>query len=47
MKVLDDVFHYSEDAAQGNLHFLLADGEVHSYEAVYQYLYNYLPYLFA
>lgn len=46
MKKLTDVFHFSEDWTQGNLHFLLADGEVHSYEAVYQYLYNYLPVVF-
>ena len=47
MKQLSDVFHFSEDCACGNLHFLLANGEVHAYEAVYQYLYHYLPYLFA
>ena len=47
MKQLTDVFHFSEDCACGNLHFLLANGEVHAYEAVYQYLYHYLPYLFA
>ena len=46
MKKLDDVFRFSEDVREGNLHYLLGDGMVHSYEAVYQYLYNDLPDLF-
>ena len=46
MKALPDVFRFSEDYAEGNLHYLLGEGMVHSYDAVYQYLYNYLPYLF-
>ena len=46
MKKLDGVFRFSEDYGQGNLHYLLGDGMVHSYDAVYQYFYNYLPYLF-
>ncbi len=46
MKKLDDVFRFSEDYGTGNFHYLVADGLAHAYEAVYQYLYNYLPYLF-
>lgn len=46
MKKYSDTFAYSDDFSKGNFHYLLADGEVHSYEAVYQYLYNFLPYLF-
>lgn len=46
MKKYPDTFVYSEDYAKGNFHYLLAEGEIHSYEAVYQYLYCYLPYLF-
>ena len=46
MKRRDDVFRFSEDYAQGNLHFLLAEGLFHTYDAVALYLYNYLPYLF-
>lgn len=46
MKKYPDMFVYNEDFSKGNLHFILAEGEVHAYEAVYQYLFNYLPYLF-
>lgn len=46
MKARPDVFTFSEDPACGNLHFEVAEGEVHAYEAVYNYLYSYLPYLF-
>ena len=46
MKKRQNVFQFNEDFAKGNLHFILAEGAVHAYEAVYEYLYNYLPYLF-
>ena len=46
MRSLDDFFIFSEDYGRGNLHFLLADGMIHEYPAVCQYVYNYLPYLF-
>ena len=46
MKTLDDVFRFSENDGQGNLRYLLAEGLAHNYEAVNQYLYNYLPCLF-
>ena len=46
MKKYPDTFVYEEDFSKGNFHYLLAEGEVHAYEAVYQYLYNFLPYLF-
>ena len=46
MKALSDTFRFNKDPAQGNLHYLLGKGMVHSYEAVNQYFYHYLPYLF-
>lgn len=46
MKQDTDIFTYSEDAATGNLHYGVKPGAVHAYEAVYHYLYTYLPYLF-
>lgn len=46
MKKFPEAFVFSGDPAQGNLHYEVAEGEVHAYEAVYQYLYHYLPYLF-
>ncbi len=46
MKKLD-FFRFSEDYSKGNLHYLLAEGYYHEYPAVFQYVYNYLPYLFA
>lgn len=46
MKPLTDVFTFEEDYTKGNFHYLVVEGEYHSYEAVYQYLYMYLPYLF-
>lgn len=46
MKAEADLFRFSEDYEKGNLHFLLAEGMEHTYDAVYQYVYNYLPYLF-
>ena len=46
MKQLGDFYQFSEDFAKGNLHYLLAEGYYHEYPAVYQYVYNYLPYLF-
>lgn len=47
MKRYPQVFSFSEDPAQGNLHYQVAPGETHCYEAVNDYLYTYLPYLFA
>lgn len=46
MKKYPDAFLFSEDPAAGNLHYEVAEGEVHAYEAVYNYLYTYLPHLF-
>lgn len=46
MKQYPDTFVFSEDPAQGNLHYEVAQGEAHAYEAVYNYVYTYLPYLF-
>jgi len=46
MKKYPEVFVYENDFSKGNFHYLLAEDEVHSYESVYQYLYNFLPYMF-
>ena len=46
LKKHTDVFTFSEDFTKGNLHFFVEEGWKHEYEAVYQYAYNYLPYLF-
>lgn len=46
MRQYPDVFAFDEDPARGNLHYQVAEGEVHAYEAVCNYLYHYLPYLF-
>lgn len=46
MRKFPDTFFEDEDLSKGNFHYLLAEGEVHAYEAVYHYLYNILPYLF-
>ncbi len=46
MKKYPETFAYEEDYSKGNFHFLLAEDEVHEYEAVCDYLYNFLPYLF-
>ena len=46
MRQYPDGFAFDEDPARGNLHYQVAEGEVHAYEAVCNYLYHYLPYLF-
>lgn len=46
MKKYTDTFVYNDDFCKGNLHYILAEGEVHAYEAVNDYLYNFIPYLF-
>ncbi len=46
MKAYPDTFQFSEDPAVGNCHYQTAEGEVHAYEAVYNYLFTYLPDLF-
>ncbi len=40
-------FDFSEDPARGNFHYEIAEGAVHSYECVFNYVYSYLPYIFA
>ena len=40
-------FQFSEDLTAGNFHYEIAPGEVHSYESVCNYVYSYLPLLFA
>ena len=46
LQTREDIFTYSDDFTQGNLHFFVEEGQKHEYEAVMQYAYNYLPYLF-
>ncbi len=46
MQALEDTFRFSGDFGEGNLHYLLGEGMVHSYDAVCQYVWNYLPFLF-
>lgn len=46
MHKFPDTFVEAEELSKGNFHYLLAEGEVHEYEAVCNYLYNILPYLF-
>ena len=41
------VFQFSEDLTAGNFHYEIAQGEIHSYESVFNYVYSYLPLLFA
>ena len=40
------VFRYSEDLTEGNFHYKVAQGAIHSYENVLNYVYSYLPCLF-
>ncbi|MBQ6551295.1 MAG: hypothetical protein IJL78_07800 [Lachnospiraceae bacterium] len=41
-----EVFDFSEDPKEGNLHFEVKEDAVHAYEEVYHHVWNYLPYLF-
>lgn len=46
MKKYTDTFWFSENFAEGNLHYLVKEDGFHAYEEVYDYLYHFLPYLF-
>jgi endo-1,4-beta-xylanase len=46
MEKYPDTFVFDEDYTKGNFHYLLVEGEYHCYWAVYEYLYQLLPYLF-
>jgi endo-1,4-beta-xylanase len=46
MKKYPDTFVFDEDYTKGNFHYLLVEDEYHCYWAVYEYLYQFLPYLF-
>ncbi len=46
MRKFPETFVEDEELSKGNFHYLLAEGEVHEYEAALHYLYNILPYLF-
>ena len=43
MKAYPDSFLYSDTAGSGNLHFQAAEGGVHNYNSMIQYIYNALP----
>ena len=47
MKRFTDLFEFSEDMEEGNLHFVVMEDAPHTYEKVYQHVYNYAPALFA
>ncbi|MDO4460589.1 MAG: alpha/beta hydrolase-fold protein [Clostridia bacterium] len=46
LKKHTELFDYSDDYSVGNLHYFAEPGQVHAYEAVCNYLYTFLPYLF-
>ena len=46
MKKARDVFAFSEDLTEGNLHYTLMKDAPHMYENVYQHICHYAPYLF-
>ena len=47
MKKLPEFFDFSEEYDKGNFHYLLKEDYEHAYERVAEYLYNFLPYIFA
>jgi len=47
MKKATDLFEYSENLDEGNLHYIVMKDAPHMYEKVYQHVYNFLPALFA
>lgn len=46
MKKYPDIFEFSEDLREGNLHYVVMANAPHMYEEVYQHVYNFAPYLF-
>lgn len=46
MAAYPEWFRFSDDCTKGNFHYFFAPNYVHAYEAVYDYLYTYLPFLF-
>ena len=47
MKLDQDLFRFSDNPEEGNLHYVLMENAPHMYEKVYQHVYNYAPFLFA
>jgi len=47
MKQDQDLFRFSDNPEEGNLHYVLMENAPHMYEKVYQHVYNYAPFLFA
>ena len=46
MKQAEDLFLFSENPLEGNLHYVVMEGAPHTYEKVYQHVYHYAPVLF-
>lgn len=46
MKQADDLFRFSENLEEGNLHYTVMEDAPHMYEKVYQHVYHYAPALF-
>ena len=47
LKQRTDLFEFSENLKEGNLHYTLMKDAPHMYEKVYQHVFNYAPVLFA
>ena len=47
MKKAADLFDFSDHMGEGNLHYEVMEDAPHTYEKVYQHVYNYAPVLFA
>ena len=45
MKKRSDLFEYSDNMTEGNLHYTVMKDAPHMYEKVYQHIWNYMPYL--
>lgn len=46
MKKAEDLFRYSENLDEGNLHYTVMEDAPHMYEKVYQHIYHFAPALF-
>ena len=46
MKSMTDLFVFSDRMNEGNLHYVIMEDAPHTYEKVYQHVYNYAPVIF-
>ena len=46
MKKYPDLFEFGDSMEEGNLHYVVMEDAPHTYEKVYQHVYNYMPVLF-